>query len=366
MENDIALIVPDNFRTFGDKVDKHLQELTGSKESFVIKPNLIRFNNGEGKCIVDDEIRGKDVYILSDVSNHSITYEALDGISHMSPDEHFQDIKRIINSLCGHANRITVITPYLYQSRQDKRKGKESLDLAMSLGELRHYGVSEVVAADLHNKAACDNASPNMSINNFYCSDDILLDLIKNEKINFNNTMVVAPDTGAFDRASFYSSIMGNMPVGVFYKQRDYDLVDGGLNPVTKHEFMHSGSVKGKDAIVVDDMIASGGSIIDTADQLKEKGIDRVFLLATFGLFTKGPAKFDKAYNEGKFNRVYATNLNYVPQNILNLDWFKQVDCSDKVATIIYNMHNNKSIGKLLNAKENTIEKIKVLRREYS
>lgn len=366
MENNIALIVPENFRTFGNKVDEHLKRLTGSEESFVVKPNLVRFNNGEGKCIVKDPIRGKDVYILSDVSNHSITYEALDGISHMSPDEHFQDIKRIINSLCGHAKKITVIMPYLYQSRQDKRTGKESLDLAMALGELKHYGVSEVITADVHNKAACDNASPNMSINNFYCSDDMLLDLIRNEKINFNNTMVVAPDTGALDRASFYASILGKTPVGAFYKQRDYDVVDGGLNPVTKHEFMHSGKVEGKDAIVVDDMIASGGSIIDTAEQLKDKGIDRVFLLATFGLFTKGPAKFDKAYNEGKFNRVYATNLNYVPDNIINLDWFRQVDCSSKVASIIYNMNNNKSIGKLLNAKENTIEKIKVLRREYS
>ena len=366
MENDIALIVPDNFRAFGDKVDKHLQKLTGSNKSFVIRPNLVRFNNGEGKCIVNDPVRGKDVYILSDVSNYSITYDALGGIRHMSPDEHFQDIKRIINSLCGHARKITVIMPYLYQSRQDKRTGKESLDLAMAEGELKHYGVSEVVTADAHNKSACDNASPNMSINNFYCSDDMLLSLIKNERINFNNTMVVAPDTGAFDRANFYASILGRVPVGVFYKQRDYDIVDGGLHPVTKHEFMHSGKVKGKDAIVVDDMIASGGSILDTAEKLKDKGIDRVFLLATFGLFTKGPTKFDKSYSEGKFNRVYATNLNYVPQNIINLEWFRQVDCSDKVASIIYNLNNNKSIGELLNAKKNTIEKIKVLRKEYS
>ena len=178
MENEIALIVPENFRIFGNKVNEHLKRLTGSKETFVVKPNLVRFNNGEGKCIVKDPIRGKDVYILSDVSNHSITYEALDGISHMSPDEHFQDIRRMINATCDQAKKLTIVMPYLYQSRQDKRNGRESLDLSMSLRDLSNSGVRELITADVHNKSACDNASPQMPINNFYGSCTYSMGLI--------------------------------------------------------------------------------------------------------------------------------------------------------------------------------------------
>lgn len=363
---DFKLIVPDNSIKLGTKVDEELQKKyygEGKKESFLVRPNLIRFNNGEGKCLLEESIRGQVAYILSDVSNYSITYKCQVGVNHnMMPDEHFQDIKRIINSTCGNAKKIVVIVPYFYQSRQDKRNGRESLDLAMALGELKHYGVSEVITADIHNKSAADNASPSLPINNFYCSDDFLLKLIVDEKIDFNNVMVVSPDFGAMPRANFYASMLGGVPLGVFHKQRDYQSIQDGKNPIVEHKLLYDGDITGKDVIVVDDMIASGGSIIDTAKKLREKGAGRIFLLATFGLFTKGGEVFADAYLKKYFDKVYVTNLNYVPDEILKENWLSEVDCSSKIASIIYNMNEDKSIGDLLNGKEQTKQKIKVLR----
>lgn len=362
---DLKIVVPNNFIDVGLKVDNNINSIKNTNTSYIVRPNLIRFNNGEGKNIFIESIRGKDVYILSDVTNYSITYKCQVGIHHMMPDEHFQDIKRIINATCGHALRVTVIMPYLYQSRQDKRNGCESLDLAMSLGELKHYGVSEVVTADVHNKAACDNASPNMSINNFYCSDDIIFNLVKKEKFNFDNAMIVSPDFGAIQRANFYSSILGGLPLGVFYKQRDYSKLNDGVHPIETHKFLYEGSTFNKDVIVVDDMIATGGSIIDTARKLKEENkVKRVFLVATFGLFTQGCDKFDEAYSKGYFDKLYVTNLNYIPQDIKSKPWIEIVDCSMKLANIICNLNEDKSIGNLLNAKKETVEKIKKLKLE--
>ena len=361
-KNNLRLIVPDNFIEVGNRINDNINTIKKTEQNYIVRPNLVRFNNGEGKCTFEDSIRGKDVYILSDVSNYSITYKCQIGTHHMMPDEHFQDIKRMINATCAHAKRMTVIMPYMYQSRQDKRNGRESLDLAMALGELKHYGVSEIITADVHNKAACDNASPNIPIDNFYCSDDIILELIKNEKFKFNNSMVVSPDFGAIPRANFYASILGGIPLGVFYKQRDYSNVEEGLNPIKKHKFLFEGDITGKDVIIVDDMIATGGSILDSAKQLKENKAGRVFLVATFGLFTKGYEIFDEAYKKRAFDRLYVTNLNYVPQEIKNKPWFKEVDCSMKLANIICNINEDKHIGNLLNAKKETVEKIKTLR----
>ena len=358
---DLRIIVPDNFINFGNKVNDNINKIKNSSENYIIRPNLIRFNNGEGKSIIESSIRGKDTYIISDVTNYSITYKCQVGKHHMMPDEHFQDLKRIINATCGHAYKITVVMPYLYQSRQDKRNGRESLDLAMALGELAHYGVKELITADVHNKAACDNASLKMPINNFYCSDDIILGILKNENINFSNVMVVSPDFGAMQRANFYASMLGGVPLGIFYKQRDYSKVSDGKNPIMNHKFLYEGDITFKDVIVVDDMIGSGGSILDSARQLKKRHAGKVILAATFGLFTKGYEDFDKAYKEKIFDRVYVTNLNYIPEEIKNKEWIRIVDCSMKVASIICNINENKSIGNLLNAKEETKEKIKKL-----
>lgn len=362
---DIRLIVPDNILEFGKKVNNHIKLIKNSKEDFIIRPNLERFYNGEGKCILDESIRGKDTYILSDVSNWNITYKCKVGIHHMMPDEHFQDIKRIINATCKHAYKMTVVMPYLYQSRQDKRNGRESLDLAMALDDLQRYGVRELITADVHNKSACDNASIDMAIDNFYCSDDIIHSVIKNEYFEFDNSMVASPDFGAMSRSSFYAGILGNIPLGIFYKQRDYAVVMDGKNPILQHKFLYEGDITGRDVIVVDDMIASGGSILDTASQLRKRGAGRIFLLATFGLFDKGEEIFDEAYEKGIFDRVYTTNLNYVKDSIKSKEWYREVDCSMKVASIICNINEDKSIGNLLNAKAETLEKIKQLRKSF-
>lgn len=357
----LRIVVPDNILDVGTKVNGNIQKIKGSKENFMVRPNLERFNNGEAKCIYDESIRGKDVFILSDVSNYSITYKCQVGVHHMMPDEHYQDIKRMINATCGHARKITVVMPYLYQSRQDKRNGRESLDLAMSLGELGSYGVKELITADVHNKSACDNASLYMPIDNFYCSDDIILKILENEVFDSSKTMIGSPDFGAIPRASFYANILGDLPLGIFYKQRDYNTVTNGSNPIMKHKFLYEGDIKGKDVIIVDDMIASGGSILDSAKQLRKNGVGNIYLVATFGLFTKGYEIFDKAYNEGIFNKLYVTNLNYVPDEIKNKPWFEEVDCTMKLARIICNINEDKPIEGLLSADSETLGKIKKL-----
>ena len=362
--SDLKLIVPDNFLSVGKKINENINKMKGTSENYIIKPNLVRFNNGEGKCLLNESIRGKDVYIFTDVSNYSISYEAQMEKHYMMPDEHFQDLKRIINATCGHAKKITVVMPYLYQSRQDKRTGRESLDLAMALVELSNLGVSELITADVHNKSACDHASLKMPVDNFYCSDDIILNLVQKEYLNFENSMIGSPDFGAIPRANFYASILGGLPLGIFYKQRDYSQIMQGSNPILNHKFLYEGDVKDKDVIIVDDMIASGGSILDSAKQIKEKGVKRIFLVATFGLFTKGYKIFDDAYEAGIFDKVYATNLNYVPEEIKNKEWFEEVDCSMKLANIICNINEGISIEKLLNAKDETVEKIKKLKKE--
>lgn len=360
--SNLKIIVPNNILEVGKKINNNINLIKNTNENYIIKPNLVRFNNGEGKCLFEESMRGKDVFILSDVSNYSITYKFHNWDQHMMPDEHFQDIKRMINATCRHGKRMTVIMPYLYASRQDKRNGRESLDLAMALGELNHYGVNELITADVHNKSACDNASLNMPINNFYCSDDIILNLVEREYFDFNSSLVGSPDFGAIPRANFYASILGGLPLGIFYKQRDYEKIVDGLNPIKEHRFLYDGKLEGKDVIIIDDMIASGGSILDAARKLKEKNVGRIFLVATFGLFTKGYEIFDQAYEQGIFDRVYATNLNYVPPEIKNKKWFVEVDCSMKLANIICNINEEKSIGNLLNAKEETVQKIKKLK----
>ena len=352
----LRIVVPENFEEVGKKVNNNIQRIKDTKRDYIIKPKLIRFNNGEGKCLYDQSMRDKDVFFMSDVTNDSVGYECRSGMHYMMPDEHFQDIRRMINATCDQARKMTVVVPYLYQSRQDKRNGRESLDLAMALRDLSNSGVRELVTADVHNKSACDNASQFMPIDNFYCSDDLILQLLDREDFNVSQLMVASPDFGAQLRASFYASILGDVPLGVFHKQRDYGIVQDGLNPIMRHTFLYEGDIKGKNVIIVDDMIASGGSIIDSARKLKAMGTENVYLIATFGLFTKGSmAKFDAAYEEGVFNKLYVTNLNYVPQEILARPWLEQVDCSMKLARIICRIHDGKPIQDLLSADEETL-----------
>ena len=363
MEKSLKLIVPDNFFEFGKKVNNHINLIRKTNENYIVDMNLIRFNNGEGKCCLEESVRDMDIYIMTDIGNYDITYKAQRGIHHMMPDEHYQDLKRIISAIGGHARRLTLIMPLLYQSRQDKRSGRESLDCAMALQELERYNINELVTFDAHNPMVA-NAIPNkMTFSNGYATGDMVLNILNEENIDLNKLFIVSPDEGARSKAKFLADILGGISYGNFDKRRDYTKIEDGKNPIVYHEFIGPSDLTGLDIIVVDDMIASGGSLIDTAKQLKERGAEHIYLMTTFALFTKGIDEFDDAYQKGLFNKLYSTNLTYVPEEYKNKPWFNSVDCSLKVANIISNMNEGKSIRSLLNGKEETAYKIKTLKR---
>lgn len=361
--NELKIIVANNFKEFGNSVNYHINDVRQTDTNYLINTNFIRFNNGEGKVVINESIRDKDLYILSDVSNYDISYKSFGRIHYMSPDEHLQDIKRILSAECGHAIKKTVIMPYLYSSRQDKKDSRESLDCAMCLQELANLGVNEIVTCDIHNKAIM-NAVPNLAFENVYLTDTILNDLLVQESIDdFNKIICISPDEGAMKRARYFSEMLGNAAVGSFYKQRDYNTIIDGKNPIIEHKFLGPSNLNGMDAIVVDDMIASGGSILDTAKLLKEIGANRIFLVVTFALFTSGIDKFDEFYQSGYFDRVYATNASYIPNEIRNKEWFHLVDCSKRFANIISEINYGHSIGNLITGKKNISVKKRCLER---
>ena len=363
MENNLKLVVPDNFKKFGENVNYHLNQIRDTDDKYIVNMNLIRFNNGEGKCIINESVRDEDIYILTDIGNYDITYNSQRGIHHMMPDEHFQDIKRIISATDGHAKRITLIMPLLYQSRQDKRTFRESLDCAMGLQELERYGVKELITFDAHNPMVA-NAIPNrMTFSNGYATSDLVTSMLTNEEISINNLFVVSPDEGARAKAKFLADILGGVKYGNFDKRRDYTKIENGKNPITYHEFIGPANLDNMDVVIIDDMIASGGSLLDAVKQIKEKGARHIYLMTTFSLFTNGIDDFNKAYEEGIFNRLYSTNLTYVPLEYQNMPWFHNVDCSNRIAHIINHLHNGESIRNLLNGKEETAKKIKVLKK---
>ncbi len=362
MKNNLKLVVPDNFLEFGKRVNNHINLIRSTKENYIVDMNLIRFNNGEGKCVFNESVRDQDVYILTDIGNYDITYEAQRGIHYMMPDEHYQDLKRIISAIDGRASRITVIMPLLYQSRQDKRSSRESLDCAMALQELERFNVSELVTFDAHNPIVA-NAIPNkMSFSNGYATSDMIISLLEKEKIDINNLFIVSPDEGARSRAKFLADILGGVKYGNFDKRRDYTKVEDGKNPIIYHEFNGPKNLNGLDIILVDDMIASGSSLIDSAVKIKEKGANNIYLMTTFALFTKGIKMFNEAYENNIFDRLYSTNLTYVPDEYKEQSWYYSVDCSNKVAKIINSLNEGKSIKPLLNGKEETAHKIKQLK----
>lgn len=359
----LRIVVPENIKKIGDEVNRGLKKISGSDENYIVRPELVRFKNGEGKCTYQQYIQNGDLYLLSDVLNDSITYDTRNGINHMSPDEHYRDVMRMISATVNRADRITLVLPYMYQSRQDKisvSSGQESLDLAMTLRELSGLGVKELITADVHNKYACDNAANGMIIDNFYCSDDIILRLLDNEDFDVRKLVVASPDFGASSRAKFYADTIGNLPFGIFHKVRNREKVKDGTNEIQSHTFLFNGDLNGKNVIIPDDMIDSGGSMIDSARKLKAMGTENIYLIATFGLFSKGSREnFDAAYDDGIFKKLYITNLNYVPEEILSRPWIEQVNCSEKIARIIYRLHNGMPIQDLLKADEQTVEKIR-------
>ena len=351
--NNLRLIVLDNIYELGMSVNEDLKKINKVKSDFIIPIRRDRFSNGEGKVSIEGTVRDKDIYILSDVGNYGLTYE-MHGLTHyLGPDEHFQDIKRVISAISRYAEKITVIMPLLYESRQHKRKGKESLDCAIALQELERLGVNHIVTFDVHDPNV-GNSIPNLPFENFYVAHEILKDVI--DQVNIDNTIVISPDMGAMERAKYFAEML-NCDVGVFYKRRDLSVVVNGKNPIIEHVYLGS-DVKGKDTFVVDDMIASGSSMIDVAKDLKMRGANKVYLVATFSLFTEGADIFIKAYEEGLFDKLYTTNLTYVPDNIKKEEWFYSVDMSKKIAKIINTMHRRASLKPLFNGKEEILKKL--------
>lgn len=353
--DDLRLIVLSNCKKFGEKVNRQLEELRQKDKNYIVPINEVRFGNGEGKVSICETIRNKDVYIISDVGNHSMTYSMFGYENHMGPDDHFMDIKRVISAIRGQASSITVVMPLLYESRQHRRKGRESLDCALALQELQALGVKTIITFDVHDPNI-QNATPCLSFENFYPTHAILEKFVEEEKVDFKNLYIAAPDTGAMDRAIYYANML-NADVGMFYKRRDFTKIVNGKNPVVAHEYMGN-DVKGRNIIVVDDMIASGGSILEVAEELKKRGANKVYLMATFALFTNGIELFDKAYKEGLFDKLYSTNLTYVDPEIKEKDWFMEVDCSPFLANIINVLNTHNSISPLLNGKKEIIKMI--------
>jgi ribose-phosphate pyrophosphokinase len=320
-------------------------------DSSIYKINIeeTRFSNGEGKIKLLDSVRCKDVYVFCDIGNYSCTYNMYGFTNHMGPDEHFQDLKRTLSAMNGKAGKVTLIMPLMYESRQHKRNGRESLDCAIALKELEQFGVNDIITFDVHDRSI-QNAIPNTSFDSIYPTYYMVKALVTDEPdifLNLKNLIVISPDTGAMDRAIYYSGIMG-VDIGMFYKRRDYSKLVNGKNPIVAHEYVGR-EVEGKDVLIVDDMIASGESVFDIAVELKKRKANKIFISATFALFTEGADKFDKYYKEGIIDRVYSTNLTYVSPEIRKSEWFMQVDMSKYLAKIIDFLNQGLSISPIIN-----------------
>ncbi len=320
------------------------------KESYVIPVSTPRFGSGEAKCVINKSIRGLDLYILVDVTNWSLTYKLCGQQNHMSPDDHYADLKRIIAACSGKARRITVIMPFLYESRQHKRSSRESLDCAVALQELVAMGVDNIITFDAHDPRV-QNAIPLRggfeSVRPVYQFIKGIFHNVKDLQIDPEHLMVISPDEGATSRAIYLANILG-VDMGMFYKRRDYTKIVDGRNPIVAHEFLGQ-DLNGKDVIILDDMISSGESMIDTAKELKKRNANRIFVCSTFGLFTNGLASFDKAYEEGLIYRVVTTNLTYQTPELLSREYYINCDMSKYIAYIIDTLNHDASISDLLN-----------------
>ena len=315
------------------------------RDSYIIDAKTPRFGSGEGKCIINESVRGDDIYVMVDVTNYSLSYPIGPYTNLMSPDDHFQDMKRVIAAVGGKARRVNVIMPYLYESRQDKRVGRESLDCALMLQELVDMGVSNILTFDAHDPRV-SNSIPLHGFDSFMPTYQFLKALVNSVPdfvIDNDHLMIISPDEGAMGRAVYFSNILG-VDMGMFYKRRDYSTVVNGKNPIVAHEFLGD-DVKGKDVIIIDDMISSGESMLDVAKQLKEREAGRVFVCTTFGLFTDGLAKFDEYYEKGYISKVVTTNLNYRPQELLTRPYYQEADMSKFLASIIDALNHNVSIS---------------------
>ena len=319
------------------------------RDSYIVPVSTPRFGSGEAKGLIQESVRGDDLYIMVDVCNYSLTYSLFGMTNHMSPDDHFQDLKRVIAAAAGKARRINVIMPFLYESRQHKRSGRESLDCALALKELVNMGVENIITFDAHDPRV-QNAIPLKGFETVQPIYQFLKHLLKNEpdlKIDSDHMMVISPDEGGTGRAVYFANMLG-LDMGMFYKRRDYTKIVNGRNPIVAHEFLGS-SVEGKDVLIIDDMISSGGSMLDVARQIKERNAGRVFVCTTFGLFTDGFAKFDEYYEKGYINKVITTNLTYLPPELYEKPYFAAADMSKFLALIIDSLNHDITIGSVMN-----------------
>ena len=348
---DLALVSMRGCEEISKKVDYYLTQWRDTPEdhSFIVQASCPRFGSGEGKAVFNHTARGLDVYIICDCFNHGVTYKMYGQTVPMSPDDHFQDLKRVIASLGGKARRITVIMPMLYEGRQHRRSARESLDCAMALQELIGMGVSNIITFAAHDPRV-QNAIPLGGFDNVQPTYQMIKALIRNVddiEINREKTMIVSPDEGGMGRCIYYSSVLG-LDLGMFYKRRNYSVLVNGRNPIEAHEWLGK-DVKGKDLIVVDDMISSGDSMLDIAEKLKKKGAKRIFIFSTFGLFVEGLDKFDEYYKNGLIDKVFTTNLIYSTPELLKREWYCNVDMSKYIAYLIDTLNYDNSISQLLN-----------------
>ena len=363
----LGIIALEGCKSLGEKVDsylvkwrteresEHKDSLAFSgyqRESYLLGAKVPRFGSGEAKGVLLESARGTDLYLLVDVANYSLTYSLCGHENHMSPDDHYQDLKRIIAAVGGKARRITVIMPFLYESRQHKRTSRESLDCALALQELVNMGVDNIITFDAHDPRV-QNAIPLHGFETVQPAYQFIKGLLMNVsdlQIDSSHMMVISPDEGGMSRAIYVANVLG-LDMGMFYKRRDYTRIVNGRNPIVAHEFLGT-NVEGKDMIIIDDMIASGESVLEVAAELKERKANKVFVFATFGLFTNGLDKFDKAYENGIIDKVLTTNLIYQTPELLSKDWYINCDMSKYIAYIIDTLNHDTSISDLLNPNE--------------
>ena len=373
----LGIIAVDGCEEMGNKVNDYLvkwrkEETRFQKDNLVFngyeKPNYLinakvpRFGSGEAKGIINESVRGKDLYLMVDVCNYSLTYSLSGNTNHMSPDDHFQNLKRVIAAVGGKARRLNVIMPFLYESRQHKRSGRESLDCALGLQELVRMGVDNIITFDTHDPRV-QNAIPLNGFETIRPTYQFVKGLLKHVpdlQIDADHMMAISPDEGATGRAIYFANVLG-LDMGMFYKRRDYTTIVDGRNPIVAHEFLGS-SVEGKDVIILDDMISSGDSILDVARQLKMRKAKRIYAAATFGLFTNGMEKFDQAYEEGLINGILTTNLIYQTPELLSRPYYINCDMSKYIALVIDTLNHDASISSILDPSEriqNVVEKYK-------
>jgi len=358
-KENLRLIVLDHCKEFGNSINKNLNLIRKNNFNYIVPIDTPKFANSESKACIKDTVRGCDVFILADVGNYDREYKMFGYNNRTSYNDNFMDILNTISACAGTAGAIWVVEPLLYGSRQHKREGRESLNCAMGLHMLEFLGVKGIISYDVHDPTV-RSALNKTSFDNLYPTNTMLDYFLDHENIDFRNLTILNPDLGATKRANYFGKIL-HCPIGAFTKERDTSIVVDGTNPIKSHQYIGSESLKNKNIIIVDDMIASGGSMIDTAKMAKEEGANNIYLFTTFGLFSDGPKSiemFNEAYKNEIINKVYVTNLSYIPERISQLPWIEIVDFAPHLANVIHTLNHNESIEPLMNGKEEITTKI--------